>query len=60
MSKGSSEPEVERLKKVYRGYEKSRRAAECWSPTNLGNRAMLHERRDVMGLEEKKAGVSDG
>lgn len=51
--------EVARLKNVYKNYRDSG-VAERWNATNPGNRAMLHERRDVMGLEEKKAGVSDG
>ena len=47
MHKQPTELEVERLKKVYRGYEKSRRAAECWSPTNLGNQFIVRERQAV-------------
>ena len=51
--------EVARLKNVYENYRDSG-VPECWNATNPGSRAMLHERRDVRGLEEKKAGLSDG
>jgi ubiquinone/menaquinone biosynthesis C-methylase UbiE len=45
----TSEHEVERLEAVYRSYVEEDRAARRWGTENRGNRAIMEERRRVMG-----------
>lgn len=54
MHKKPLNPEVERLKRIYKGYADSHCALERWSPTNLGNQSIVRERQAVAkGLFEK-------